>query len=48
MTATNTFCTTGPAIWSTTDPNIDMAGINGSTGMNSFGTSAIAGNGCGP
>jgi hypothetical protein len=49
MAATGSFCTTGPAIWSITlDPNYDMSGINGSTVMNSFGTSALAGNGCGP
>lgn len=49
MTEADVFCTTGPVIWGAgTDPNVDMAGINGATIMNSFGGSAIAGNGCGP
>lgn len=46
MQAIGTFCL-APPIWSTTNPNVDMTGAT-TTAMNSFGTSAVTGNGCGP
>jgi hypothetical protein len=46
MQSIGTFCTL-PPIWSVSNPNVDMTGVT-TTAMNSFGTSAVTGNGCGP
>jgi hypothetical protein len=50
LQTTQTYCTVAPTIWGAAvgDPNVDMAGINGSTVMNSYGNVNIVGNNCGP
>jgi hypothetical protein len=50
MTETETYCTAGLTIFgdSIGNPNVDMAGLNSSALMNSYGTTVIHGNGCAP